>query len=500
MKAEPEPDGDVAARVTSVTTVGELAGLLRELRRREARERRGRVLTYQELVERTGWAIGSIAAYLNGLTLPPTERFDVLTRHLGARPQEYGPLATARDRVDDAQRPQRVGGGHGAAAPSGWSEATPRALPAVPRSFTGRTLALAQLDAILAETAAAGAVVVTAVAGMGGVGKTTLAVHWGHSTVEHFGGGQLYVNLRGYDPSEPLSTLDALGTLLTGLGAPPSVIPPDEAGRLSLYQDQLRGRRMMVLLDNARSSAHVQPLLPPPPCLALITSRDELSGLTADGDVRRVRLDVFAEDEAVALVRRLVGVRADREPEAVRALARKCGYLPLALRVVAEIAVSRPEITLSTLVNELETDFDETGLDTLDTGDLRSDLRAVMDWSVRVSSAPAAHALRLLGLMPGRDIDEYGLAALAGITPAQAADLLATLRRAHLVVPWPPGRYSTARILFAVRLLQIVTGVIVDFVVARRVGSGQDLPRLEVDARPLEIVVVVHVDARLDFT
>jgi tetratricopeptide (TPR) repeat protein len=428
---------DFADRAAAVRTAADLAALLRELRRREARHRRAPLLTYHQIAARAGCSIGSLSGYFTGAMLPPTERFDILLHILGARRDEQGAFATARDRVADGAAPARV-----ATASPSIAEAA-RMLPAAPRDFTGRAPAIAQLDALLAGRSAPATVVITALTGMGGVGKTTLAVYWAHSVSQEFPDGQLYVNLRGYDPGEPLSTMDALGVLLGGLGVPPSGIPDDEAGRRALYQTVLSGRRALVVLDNAATAAAVRPLLPPATCLTIVTSRHDLDELATLLGAGRIGLDVFAETEALALLRRLLGDQGRDEPEAMRALARQCGYLPLALRIVAELAVFRGANSLSSLVAELDAELVQTGLEAFgSTGDVRSDLRAVFSWSVRVLPVPAARAFSLLGLVPGVDVDEYELAALTGDTPAGACAALETLRRAHLVEPSPTGRWT----------------------------------------------------------
>ncbi len=411
---------DIVARAAAVASRFDLATLLRELRRREARLRRGRALTYRQIADQTGWGIGSVCEYFSGDALPPDDRFDELLRLLAARPAEIGALATARERLMAVN----------ASGPRKPSAGQPRALPAAAHGFTGRRAQLAQLDRALADWAQAGPVVISAVAGMGGVGKTALALYWAHQVRERFPGGQLYVNLRGYDPGEPLSTVDALALLLADLG-----IDPDEPGdldnRIARYRDLLAQRRALVVLDNARGVEQVRPLLPPPSCLALVTSRDDLTELATVDGATVLRLDVLSLDEAVALLRVLVGSRADREPEAVRALALRCGCLPLALRVAAEHVAFRQQVAIADLVAEL--DHDEEPLDALSTtGEARSDVRAVFSWSLRTLPAPAARVFRLLGLSPGVDIDRYALAALTGIDVDEADGLMQTLLRAHL--------------------------------------------------------------------
>lgn len=317
----------------------------------------------------------------------------------------------------------------------------PRALPAQVYGFTGRRHQLAILDGLLARATASGTVVISAMAGMGGVGKTALAVNWAHSVADRFPEGQLYVNLRGYDPDEPLSAQAALGVLLSGLGIDPAAVPSDVEGRRALYHRLLHGRRMLVLLDNASDAGHAAPLLPPTSCLTLVTSRDDLAELVVD-DAQRVRVDVLPEADAADLLRLLIGERARREPLAVAALADLCGRLPLALRIAAEHVVARPGEALTELVEELRADRFRGGLDVFDAQDPRADLRAVFSWSMRHLAEPAARALLLLGLVPGNDIDGYGLAALAGVDLPTARDLADALVQAHLLQADGAGRFQ----------------------------------------------------------
>jgi tetratricopeptide (TPR) repeat protein len=415
----------VLRRAAAADSPSALAEVLRWLRRREARDRPGPVLGYRDIAKATGWSLGSVCGYFAGTALAPADRFDELVRLLAARPDELGALATARDRVADARRVSHV-------------PPVARTLPAAVRSFTGRTVQLAWLDALLSADTGSAPVVISAIAGMGGVGKTALAVHWAYRVAGQFPGGALYVNLRGYDPIEPMTTWDALGILLVGLNVSPQAMPADVAGRTALYQRILAGRRALVLLDNGRDVEQVRPLLPPVPCLAVVTSRDALADLVADG-ARRLTLDALPESEAVALVRLLLGPRADREPAAVLDLAQRCGRLPLALRVAAEQADLRRLATVADLTAE----FDDGLAASPDvTGDERMSLQAVFSWSLRHLPDEVARAFWLLGLLPLTGIDRFGFAALAGID-AEAADRLGqALERAHLLWHDEAGRWS----------------------------------------------------------
>jgi DNA-binding SARP family transcriptional activator/Tfp pilus assembly protein PilF len=331
--------------------------------------------------------------------------------------------------------------------------APPRELPADVSAFTGRTTELRQLDELLAGGAAhggrAGAAVISAVSGTAGVGKTALAVHWAHQAADRFPDGQLYVNLRGYDPARPMTAADALAGFLRTLGVPGPDIPPGEGERAARYRSLLAGRQMLVVLDNAGDAEQVRPLLPGTPgCGVVVTSRDSMPGLVARDGAARLDLDLLPLDEAVGLLRGLIGERAEADPHAAAALAEHCCRLPLALRVAAELAVARPAIPVSGLVAEL-TD-QQRRLDLLDAdGDPRTAVRTVFSWSYQHLEPGAARAFGLAGLHPGPDVDSYAAAALTGTTPGQARQTLDALARAHLVHPSRPGRYAMHDLLRA---------------------------------------------------
>src|SRR5207248_8056425 len=186
---------------------------------------------------------------------------------------------------------------------------------------------------------------ITAIAGTAGVGKTALAVHWGRRVADRYPDGQLYVNLRGYGAEQPRRPVDALAVLLRGLGLPPDEIPVDADHAGARYRSMLDGKRFLVLLDNARSADQVRPLLPAGPgCLALITSRDRLTGLIAADGARRLHVDALSTEDALDLLRRIVGpVRVAAEPHAAHELAELCCRLPLALRIAAANLLDLPD-------------------------------------------------------------------------------------------------------------------------------------------------------------
>jgi tetratricopeptide (TPR) repeat protein/transcriptional regulator with XRE-family HTH domain len=324
----------------------------------------------------------------------------------------------------------------------------PRELPADVGAFTGRTVELAELDLLGPDAPGQGArgaaapVVIAVVSGTAGVGKTALAVRWAHRVQQAFPDGQLYANLRGYDPDQPVGAGEVLAAFLRALGVAGSDIPLGEAERAARYRSLVAGRRLLVVLDNAGTEEQVRPLLPGSgSVLVVVTSRDALAGLVALDGAHRVDLNLLPEADAVALLAALVGDRAKAEPAAVEALAGLCARLPLALRIAAELAASRPGTPLAELVAELASQ--DRRLEMLDAGgDPRGAVASVFSWSYRHLPAEAAGPFRLLGLHPGADWDRYAAAALTGTTPVQAGRVLGTLTRAHLIQPAGPGRYG----------------------------------------------------------
>ncbi len=326
--------------------------------------------------------------------------------------------------------------------------AVPQQLPAAVGCFTGRGAELAALTALLDRQpdVRAPAVVISAIGGMAGVGKTALAVQWAHLVAPRFPDGQLYVNLQGYDPDQPVTTADALAGFLRSLGVPGQEIPDETGERARLYRSRLAGRRMLVLLDNTRDAEQVRPLLPGDPgCVAVVTSRDALTGLVATDGARRLDLDVLTQADAVALLRSLIGPRADQEPEAMVALAGLCARLPLALRIAAELAAARPKVPLAELVAE----FEASRLDGLDAGEDRANVRAVFSWSCRQLPEEVAGAFELIALHPGGDLDVDAAAALTGTSTGQARRVLVRLHRASLVQAAGSGRYGMHDLLRA---------------------------------------------------
>ena len=304
----------------------------------------------------------------------------------------------------------------------------PRQLPPSPAAFAGRTAELAELDAL----APAGTVVIAAA---GGFGKTWLALRWAAANASRFPDGQLYVNLRGFDPAgEPVPPSVAVRELLGALGVTPGAIPAGLDAQAALYRSLTTGRRMLIVLDNARDTEQVVPLLPGgASCTVLVTSRNRLGGLLATHGARSLALPTLPDAEArEVLERRLGPARLQAEPEAVAEILAHCGGLSLALGIVAARAAAEPGFALADLVTELR----ETRLDALDAGELPASLRAVFSASYRALDAEAARAFRLLGLVPGSDVGRAAAVAMLG-----DGSLLRVLTTANLLTESPPGRF-----------------------------------------------------------
>ncbi|MFS8099068.1 winged helix-turn-helix domain-containing protein [Lentzea alba] len=301
--------------------------------------------------------------------------------------------------------------------------------------FVGRDAEIAELCGRLGG-AEPRTVVISAIDGTGGIGKTALAVHVAHLLVDRFPDGQLFIDLQGFAPNAaPMSSDEALRRLLVGLGVSQKDLPDDLAG---MYRSVLASRRMLLLLDNAFNAEQVRPLLPGVSSSAvLVTSRNRLSGLVVSGGAHRVTLDVLPESEALGLLRSVIGHRVDAEPHAARELVRLCGALPLALRLAAERVSCGPDRTLAVLVQELA----HERLDVLEVDETTA-VRATFSWSYRALAPEAARMFRLLGLHPGPLPSLGAAAALAGLTVREARRLVDVLCAGHLVDEVALRRYG----------------------------------------------------------
>lgn len=324
-------------------------------------------------------------------------------------------------------------------------------LPAELGSFTGRTQELARLvEAATGRHDGRGAhtVVISAVEGMGGVGKTQLAVRAAHELVRagHFTDVQLHVNLRGFDPELPPADPSAvLEAFLRQLGVPAQQIPASREERAAMFRDRLRDCSALLLLDNAADEEQVSDLIPAgPSCLVLITSRRSLAGL--DGVTPNL-LDTFTDAESLELLIRIAGrVRVTAEPEAAARIVHYCDRLPLALALVAARLRSRPAWTLAELADRLQAG----SLEAIRAGGRA--LRPVFDLSYRDLAEPLRRVFRLLGHHPGADFTPAMVGALANIPADAAEDALEQLQNENLVRQSTAGRYELHDLLRAYAL------------------------------------------------
>ena len=351
--------------------------------------------------------------------------------------------------------PASAGQADGSAVSGGGPRATPvpRQLPARARHFVGRgDEQRALLDQVSHVRDAA---VVCTIDGTPGIGKTTLAVHTAHEIARHFPDGQLYVNLRGYEPAgTPAPPAEAIRGFLSALGVQPSQMPAGLDALAGLYRTLLADRRVLVVLDNAYDAGQVRPLLPGSPgCLVIVTSRRRLTGLAATDSASLLSLDLFSVSDS----RKLLGDRLGRrrliaEAAAADELIELCARLPLALNIAAARAAARPEHPLAELVAQMR---DTRGrLDSLDTGDTATDVRAVFSTSYQHLSDEAGRMFRLLGIHPGPDISLPAAASLAGVPVGQAASHIRELSQLHLLAEPEPGRFAFHDLLRAYAMEQ----------------------------------------------
>ncbi|MBO3748731.1 tetratricopeptide repeat protein [Streptosporangiaceae bacterium NEAU-GS5] len=316
----------------------------------------------------------------------------------------------------------------------------PRELPPDLPGFVGRAEAVRALDAMSPDS---GPIVISSISGTAGVGKTALAVHWAHRIAHRFPDGQLYANLRGFDPSGEVADPAAIAReFLDAFAIPADRIPADATAQINLYRSLLADKRVLVLLDNARDADQVRPLLPGSyGSKVVVTSRTELTGLVVTQGAQRLALDLMTADEARGLLARRLGTdRVAAEPEAADEIADLCARLPLALAVIAARAAARPADGLAVIATELREAQDRLAV--FAGQDAATDVRAVLSWSYRSLDPPAARLFRLLGLHPGPEICMASAASLAAIPVSEARPLLAELTRASLINEPSPGRYA----------------------------------------------------------
>ncbi|MBO0807530.1 MAG: tetratricopeptide repeat protein, partial [Actinobacteria bacterium] len=319
-------------------------------------------------------------------------------------------------------------------------DGVPRRLPADTRVFTGRHAELARLLELAGRTGdgrGPGTVVISAIDGMAGIGKTALAVHAAHLLAERFGDGQLFIDLHGYTEGYPPRTPDqALETFLRTLGVPAQQVPADPEERAALYRERLAGTRTLIVLDNAADEAQVRPLIPGESrCLVLVTSRRKLKALD---DAHTMALDVLPVPAAIALFAAVAGPgRVQAEDPVAAEIAGLCGRLPLTVRIAAALLRNRPAWTPEDLAGTLRAA--RARLDAFADGD--RDLAALFDLSSQALDDGHRRLYCHLGHIPGPEADVYAAAALLDTGPVAAKRLLQGLVDQNLLQESPAGRY-----------------------------------------------------------
>lgn len=393
-------------------------------------------LTREQLAELSGLSVRAISHIERGTTAQPQQSsMALLEVALDLTGQDRGDMVSGAGQLRPANHDRVV---------------VPRQLPRAVLGFVGRERELTALTKFFNRPEAdSDAIVIVALAGTAGVGKTALALRWAHEIANDYPDGQLFVDLRGYDPGQPVPANDALAGFLRALGIPGQDLPVEPDERSALYRSLVADRRMLIVLDNAGSADQVRPLLPGTPAsVVLVTSRDSLAGLVVRDGARRLDLDLLPLADAIGLLRALIGERAHADPAAAEALARQCSRLPLALRLAAELAAARPAVPLADLADELADE--RRRLDLLSAGgDPHTAVRAVFSWSYRHLETGDARAFRLLGLHPGLSLDRYAAAALTSASIVEADQFLDSLTRAHLIQPAGPDRLGMHDLLRA---------------------------------------------------
>ncbi|GAA1309466.1 AfsR/SARP family transcriptional regulator [Saccharothrix xinjiangensis] len=319
--------------------------------------------------------------------------------------------------------------------------ATPRQLSAPPSPFIGRDDELNHLHSALDAVKEAATVIISVLAGAGGIGKTWLALHWAHRHADRFPDGQLFVDLHGFSPAgDPVDPAVAVRGFLDALGVDSNRIPTDLDAQAALYRSLIAGRRMLIVLDNAATSDQVVPLLPgTPTCTVLVTSRRKLASLIDRHGAHHLQLDVLSQGEARALlVERLGNERVAAEPDTVDELIELCGRYPLALSITARHAATRPNVPLTEFTTELR----DLGLDVLDDDDPAASLPAVLSWSLRGLTSEQRVMFALLGIVPGPDVTLPAAVSLTGMSLPRTRKALHVLEDASLIDRHARGRYA----------------------------------------------------------
>ncbi|MFF0478972.1 helix-turn-helix domain-containing protein [Streptomyces sp. NPDC004284] len=453
---------------------------------RRLREAAG--LTQEELADLAGLSVRTIRDIELGRTARPYRRsLELIAQALGLNAE--GAARLVRTRKARGAEIAEAG-----AAPT--ADDGPRAaqLPPVTGDLIGREDLIAAYERYLSlPGAAVGPRAPLLITGPAGVGKSMLATRLAHGVAHLYPDGQLFTDLHGHDAVEPLDPASVLRGFLCSLGVSPSNLPGSLSGLTALYRSLLADRRVLILIDNARATEQVRPLLPNSPGSAvLVTSRAQLRGLLIRDGAQLLETPYLSEPAATALLEEVIGPRRLRaEPAAGRELIRLCGGLPLALRVLAERAAQRPGLLLRDLVEELtRPGFPLDALDVPD--DPASTLRTVLSWSYRALPPRAARLFRLLGLHEGPDIRLDAVARLTAAGSGSAslnrlAAELSVLVDAHLLESPAPGRYRfhlLVRLYAAERAAEEESTRAGGIAYAAPRFAGQDEARHRLDGKP----------------
>jgi len=425
--------------------VGELATALRQLRDKAGKP------SYRELARRASFSTTVLSEAAGGRALPTLPVLRAFVHACGGDVAEWeerwqqavaslrqapGAARAGRPfRRDSARRPD----------PAGFvpRAVPPRQLPAAVSPFVGRAGELALLSSVLGRDRSPGQTTVITISGTAGVGKSALAIRWAHEAADRFPDGQLYADLRGFDPGgTPVPAAHAIREFLDAFGVPAERVPPGAEAQAHLYRSMLAGQRVLIILDNALDSDQVRALLPASSAgVVLATSRNALPGLAATHGSLGLTLNEFSEAEARAMLAARVR-RVIAEPDATAELIELCGRLPLALAIVAARAQGRPGLTIADLVCELR---GPVQLDALSAGEGNEEIlsvREVFSWSCRSLTSAALRLFWLMAVHPGPDISVPAAASLAGLPGPVAHGLLRELTGSHLLAERTPSRYS----------------------------------------------------------